>query len=80
VTCFLFLPPFEDSFPSAEVDIRRRDVPDPFVVAPMVVETSGLSCPFYQTSGKASKQINTDSRYIFRYIGRAWASAGYLDY
>ncbi len=38
VSCFLILSPLENSFPSAELDIRRGDVPDPFVVAAVVVE------------------------------------------
>ena len=49
----LFLPPLENFFPSAVVGIRRRDVPDPFVVAPMVVETTGLSYIQFQPRRKA---------------------------
>ena len=38
----LFLPPFEDVLPSAAVDIGRRDVSDPFVVAMLDVKLDEL--------------------------------------
>lgn len=39
---FLLLPPLENFSPSAVVDVRGRDVADPFVIAPVAVKFDEL--------------------------------------